>query len=249
MQTDRRRNHQLLGDVHLEETLGKRFAENVGKRRVGNFGIQCDDTFIGSANGFQGIAISFAARDFFAQRVFGEFNRVTSSTRCRSFGLLHFDNQVVFAAQFFNRRSGLLFVQRFAVPARLIRGERDAVTFFGFGDDAKRQIGVLRRAKRVAHFVEIVSVDFNRVPAESARASGVSARIPAQHGFAALTQTVHVDDGDHTLQLQFARSRKRFPNRTFGHFAVAQNRPDFEIAAIQMTGQCIANANGQTLTK
>jgi hypothetical protein len=70
-----------------------------------------------------------------------------------------------------------------------------------------------------------MAVDLDRAPAERAGTGGVGARVPSEHGLAALPEPVDVDDGDQVLEAGVAGAREGLPHGALGELAVAREHP------------------------
>ena len=75
-------------------------------------------------------------------------------------------------------------------------------------------------AERGVDLLQVVSVDFERLPSERAGPLRVWAGLLPDHRRPALAQAVHVDHDDEVVQAEVGRVLERFPYRAFGHFAV-----------------------------
>jgi hypothetical protein len=95
-----------------------------------------------------------------------------------------------------------------------------------------------------------VAVDFNGVPAKRFGARRINFGVMFQHGRAALSQAVHVDDGDDIIQLVVIGDGHSFPHAAFSHFAVAENDPHAIRQLVEkLAGERIADAHRQALTQ
>ena len=74
--------------------------------------------------------------------------------------------------------------------------------------------------------LHVVTVDLDRLPAESLGSLRVRVEIPAVHRLAALAEPVHVDDRDQVVELLVPGVLERLPHRALGHLAVAAEHPD-----------------------
>src|SRR5579859_2445030 len=122
-------------------------------------------------------------------------------------------NERTVGAKLGDRLLSLLRVERLPVPVLLVFEKRDASPFDRLRDNYDRTGRVVQSVGICAiNRVEIVSIDFNRLPAKRASAGGVSGAIPAQVGLSTLTQSVHVQDGNQIIQRVMARVVKSLPN-------------------------------------
>src|SRR5207245_2277094 len=100
------------------------------------------------------------------------------------------------------------------------------------------------------YFLQVVPINFNRMPAEGSGSLSISFAIPAQLSLSALTQAVHVKNGDQVVQLAVARVIKGLPHRPLSHLAVSQKDPNsigefFEMLAHERD----AHSDGNPLTE
>src|SRR5205823_2732643 len=94
------------------------------------------------------------------------------------------------------------------------------------GDDDRGCVSRLHRLSiRRADGLVIVAVDLDRAPSEGASARGIRRPIPAEWSFAALTQSVHIEDRDDVAELVVARVIERLPNGPLRHLTVANEHP------------------------
>ena len=152
-------------------------------------------------------------------------------------------------AQLGDRRRGLVGAEGLAVPSLLVRHERNARALHGLRDDARGLLVLGQRFPvRRIDGGDVVPVDLDGVPPEGAGAGGVDRPVPAEVRRSALAKPVHVQDGDHVVQLVVARLVERFPDRALGHLAVTQQHPDVERQLVDVLGaQGHADADGQAL--
>ena len=129
------------------------------------------------------------------------------------------------AAELLDRR--VWVVERLAVPAVLVLDGLDALALDRAGHDHRRAACRLRRfLVRAVDLLDVVSVDLDRIPAEGSRALDIDARVPADHGLAALAEPVHVDDRSEVVELVVRRVLVGLPDRALRHLAVAAEHPD-----------------------
>src|SRR6266852_8376489 len=92
----------------------------------------------------------------------------------------------------------LLLVERLAVPALFILQERNALTLHGLSDNhSRRAVGLYSLCECLVDLVIVMPVNHDSVPAEACGARLIGGGVPAQFGFAALPQTIAVEDRNH----------------------------------------------------
>ena len=139
------------------------------------------------------------------------------------------------------------------MPVRAVLYLREPFAFDGFGDDHRRPVHRFRRChacQRVIDRGEVMAVDDQRAGAESLTPPLVGRDVPAEVRRAALSQPVHIDEGDQVVQLVIGRLVECFPHGAFGHLAVAAQHPDPVGQAIEVfPGQRESDAVGQPLAE
>jgi hypothetical protein len=118
LQPDRRGDQLLLGDVHLEVTLGKRLRELIRVGRVRDLAVERDDAAVRLADREQRVAVRLPRRDLGTEVVRWQLEsaRLERVRLSVALGLVHVDDDVALAAELRDRRLGI--VERLAVPAR-----------------------------------------------------------------------------------------------------------------------------------
>ena len=252
LQPDRRRDHLLLGDVHLEEPVRVRVAEDLGEGRVRHLAVERDDVSPLAAERGKRLAVGLARRDLGADLVARPvLGRRLEAVRLAVVRLRHRDDVVADPAHLRKRLLGVLGRGRLAVPAALVLQLRVALALDRLGDDRGRTTGGrLRLAVGRVDLLDVVPVDLDRVPAERAEALGVRGEIPAVHRLAALAEPVHVDDRGQVVELVEGGVLGRLPHRSLGHLAVAADHPDPEREPVELlAGERHADADRETLAE
>ena len=131
--------------------------------------------------------------------------RGLASDPVRVIGRRSTHDQVALTAELGDRSRRHVLGKRLAVPPLEILDFGEAVAFLGFGEDHRRppvRLDCLR--ERVVQRREIVPVDLQHPGAERFRAARIGAEVPAQLGWSALTESVHVDEHDQVRQFVVA---------------------------------------------
>src|SRR5579875_3169939 len=179
-QANCRRHHLLLGDVHLEEALGKLLLELFGVSRVADLSIEDDQVRANRPDCPKGVAVGTPGRDGCAERICWQGR--TAGPACWGCwcggggraGLRHLHADCLDTAEFLDGLPCLLVVQGPAVPAITILEERNAAPLDRPGDDEGG--GITRLAGLgvgPVDLIEVVAVDLDGMPAEGAGAPGV----------------------------------------------------------------------------
>ena len=226
LQTDRRGDHLLLGDVHLEVALWMRLREDLGERRVRHLAVEGDDVAPRGADGGQRVPVRLARRHLLAELVARQLERARlEAVRLARVGQPRLEAQVAHAAQFRDRRVGV--VQGLAVPAVLVLDGRDALAFQRAREDRRRPAGErLGVAVRPVDLLDVVAVDLDRVPAERSRALGEHPGVTPDHRLAALAEAVDVDDRREVVERVVRGVLERLPHRSLGELRVSAEHPD-----------------------
>ena len=218
-------DHALLGDVHLDEPVGR---DRGGVLRIGGVAdltVERDDLGVGCREPRERLAEGLAGRD---GRVVG---RPRHATRCVDPCGGHVDRRrrrapdVPLAAELGDRLVETVGGDGLAVPPLLVREERHAVPLLGPRHDQRGTVVGGRIAVRAIDRVDVVSVDLDRVPAERQRAVAEHVGVPAVHRRTALPETVHVEDRGDAARAVERGSLHRLPHRPLGHLGVAQQHP------------------------
>ena len=226
LHADRRGDHLLLGDVHLEESVGRGFLEILGVRRVGHFRVEHDDVFARGSERRERFAVGLPRRDGFGVRLECERPRPLHRRSVPALGLRDGERaRAGLATQLRDRLLRLLGVERLAVPAFFVLDERHTLALHGPGKDRGRSAGSARAAVRVVDLGRIVPVDDDRIDAEGARARGVRTHVPLEFGGPALTQAVHVKDRGEIGEPLVAGVVEGLPDRALRALAVTDEDP------------------------
>ena len=92
-------------------------------------------------------------------------------------------------------------------------------------DDGRAAGNLCRLPERAIDLLDVVAVDFDRVPAESACPFDVHAGVPSDHRLASLSQAVDVDDRGQVVEPVVPRVLEGFPHRAFRRLTVAAEDP------------------------
>ena len=130
------------------------------------------------------------------------------------------------------RRNGPQFGQRlfqlfgregFAVPSFFAGKKADAVPLIGAGDNRKRTAArgasMIERAHYRRH---VVAIDDLRGPALGLEFAAVNFHIVLVHGWLALAESVDIGEHNEIVHAGMPREGRRFPDVSFGQFAVAR---------------------------
>ena len=252
LQADRRGDHLLLGDEHLEVALGVRLGEQLGERRVRNLAVERDDVGALGPERRERVAVGPPGRDLVVRapaRPLHAVTRVDLPRRTVAFGLCHLDAQRAHAAELLNRLLGV--GQGLAVLALEILDLAGSLSLLGPGhDDGRAAFHVRRLRERTVDLLDVVTVDLDRVPAEGASTLGVGVEIPAVHRLARLAEAVHVDDRREVVEPVVSRVLERLPDRPLRHLAVAAQHPDAVRQMVEsLAGERDADADRQALAE
>jgi hypothetical protein len=137
------------------------------------------------------------------------------------------------------------------VPAGLVLDRGDSLAFSGARDDDRRAAARCTRCGVcLVDRVEVVTVDYQRFPAERTGAVSVGLGVPAVHRLAALPEPVHVDDDGQVVESPVGRVFERLPDRSLRHLAVADQHPDPVWAWIDgLRRESDADTDGQAETQ
>ena len=98
--------------------------------------------------------------------------------------------------------------------------------------------------------VQVVAVQLDGVPAEGPCPRSISGTVPAEIRLAALAQAIHVDNGDQVMEFIIRGLVEGFPDRTFGHLAIAEQDPQAIGKFVQVLAvESHADADGQALAE
>ncbi len=203
MESDGGGHELLLGDKHFEVAVGVVVSEFCSAGGVADFAVQRHDSGVSCAQGDQRGAVGSSGGDLVAQRV-ARLTLRTGSPGCRSWcGALarrRFgtgDGQLCDVAKLSQGPFGHLGWKRLAVPAFLIFDLTESASLDGFRQDYRGRRCLTRRGECAVDVLQVVPVDGDRPGAEGFNASRVGRQVPAQFGWSALPEPVHVDnDGE-----------------------------------------------------
>ena len=94
-----------------------------------------------------------------------------------------------------------------------------------------------------------MAVNVLDAPAKGFKAFAINANVMAKRRRLALAEAVVVHNGDQIVELVNTRERRRFPDRAFGNFAVAEQDVGVVIEIVQTRGQRHARADAQALAQ
>ena len=160
-------------------------------------------------------------------------------------------NRYAFAqGQLLERCIQLLAIRRFAVPARLILHEADALALDRIGEDnhrlAHHRPGPLEGVNDLVH---VVAVDAQNLPAEA----GVLLvqRLHLHHVLdpAIDLQAIAIDDADDVVQVEVSGLHRGLPDLALLLFSIAHQTEDFVALAVQLGRQRHAHGNTQALSQ
>ena len=128
------------------------------------------------------------------------------------------------ASSALHRRIRLLaLLERLAVPRVLVFDGRDAVALERSRQDHRRTPGDRARlGVGIEQRVDVVAVDDDGVPAERAPLRRVRLHVVLPHRRAALAEPIDVGDAHQVVERVERRRFGRFPDGSFGRFAVAE---------------------------
>ena len=244
-------DHLLLGDVHLEEPLGRRLLEVLGMRRVRDLGVEDDHVFSCGSERGQRLAVRLSRRDRLGVRLERERSGPLQRRPFPWFGLLDGESAgPELTAKLGDRLLRLLGIERLAVPAFLVLEERDALALHGAGEHGGRAAGAASARVRVVDLGEVVTVDDDRIHIEGANARGVRAHVPLELGRPTLSEAVHIDDRGEVRKALVTRVVECLPYRALGRLAVAHEHPDV-IRRLEhaLAGESDANSDRQPLSE
>ena len=172
------------------------------------------------------LAVRLPRRHLLAELVAGQLERfLLEPVWLGCLRLRDVDMDVADAAELLDRR--VRVVERLAMPAVLVLDGLDALALDRAGHDHRgASFCLCCLLVRPVDLLDVVPVDLDRVPPERSRALDVHARVPADHGLAALTEPVHVDDRSEVVELVVRRVLVGLPHRALRHLAVAAEHPD-----------------------
>ena len=215
----------LLGDEHLEVTLGIGLGELLGVGGVAHLPIQGHHVAAG-ADRRERLAEGQPGGDLGTQLIAGQAHLAAGPDPRRG-GLRPrpADHQVPLPAQLDDGPLGHLRRQRPAVPALAVLHLRKPLSLEGAGHDHGGLARAAHRRQCLVDLAEVVPVDGDGTAAERLNPFGICLQIPAQLGRPALAEAVHVDDRGQVAQPVVGRLVQRLPHRPFRHLAVAAQHP------------------------
>src|SRR5438270_2407819 len=195
--SDRRRDQLLLGDEHLEVSVGISPGELFRIRRVANLAVHRHHG-LASADRLQGVAVSFARRNLVPFRIGRQDHVDLAVGECRRSWLRldAVDAKMADATELNN--GALLHVgwQGFSVPVLFVLDLAETLAFDGAGDDDRRLAGSLASLlHRLVDLLRIVAIDDNSPTTEGLDSISIDLRLPLIFGRASLAQPVDVEDG------------------------------------------------------
>ena len=250
LDSDGRRDHLLLGDVHLEIPFRDGVAEDLGKRRVRDFAVETDDVPARLAERCERLAVGLPRRDLGAELVVRQLQRAAGAEivpRRGHIRLRHVDTEVPHAAELFDRL--VRVVECLAVQAVLVLDLLDALALDRVTDHDGRPPGRECFAVRTIDCLDIVALDFDRMPAERAGAVRVRVEIPAVHRLTALAEAIDVDDRDQVVEAVERRVLERLPLGALRDLAVAAQDPNGRRRLVELPTERDADADRQSLAE
>ncbi len=243
-------DHLLLGDVHLEEAIGRGLLEVLRVRRVADLGVEHDDIGAGGAERLERFAVSLPRRQRLGVRLEIRFLRPGHRSGRPRVGLDRRERARRARAELREGLLRLLGVEGLPVPALLVLEERDALPLHGLGDDDRGPLRLPRLAERVVDRGEVVAIDDDRLAAERLHPRGVRVHVPFELGRASLAEAVDIEDRREVRKALVARMVEALPDRALGELAVARQGPHVEGRAQgPLRGQRLADRDGQTLAE
>ena len=257
--THRGAHHHLLGDVVLEEPVGRDLLEPIAEGRVAHVGVERDDAVVDGADAGQRRAVSFARRHQVAQLV---GRRRDDRARLRR-GILdgglgngrpqhrdgvggdRLERRLQLAHGAVRLVTGL---EGLAMPALLVLGKRHAPALERLGQDHRRT--ALRGAgfrQRVKDLGEVVPVNLERVPAKAAPPASERPEIVLPDGGAALPEAIDVGDAHQVVDAEMRGALRRFPDRALRRLAVAHQHVGAVVGLDAPGVERDAEAGGQAL--
>src|SRR5215470_11449419 len=137
------------------------------------------------------------------------------------------------------------------MPTLEVLEHRDTFALEGFGNDGARLIAAIAPAffEGVEDLGIVVPVDCQCKPSECAEFLCESVDIELIHGPLALSQTVNIDNSVQVGCFVIMRQSGRFPDGSFGAFAVAEKDIGVVRNFIETGGESIAQSRGEPLTQ
>ena len=250
------------GDGHKvlfrDETFGESVRELFEKLfRVGGIfrvAVHRDDALIGFTNADERGTVSFARGNLITKLVAdggiacrrGEVRRGQSGRR----GNCNAETRLRVRRKFRDGLRGLVFAQRFAVPAFFVLDERNARALVSLGDDGQRTFVEAHAAQDFHDLFHVVAVvERFHAPAERFKPLHINIDVMAEHRRLALAETVRVHDRDEIAQLVKAREVRRLPDRAFRDFAVTEQNVGVVIQLVLPRRERHADADAETLAE
>ena len=254
----RRADHHLFGDEILVEAFRERLLEFVAEGGILDVGVKCDDTRVGGTELGERQAVGFTRGNLFAQLEVRCRHRRRRGW-CGGTHRLHDERREVeplllrheVAVQLSEHLVELFaLLERLAVPVVLALGDGNALALHRPRHDHRRlALDGARLGERIEHLVQVVAVDGDGVPAERAPAAGELVEVVLPHRRAALTETVHVGDGAEVIEAVLRGHCRRFPDRAFSRFTVAEQAVGAVVGADAAGVQRAADGGADALAK
>ena len=249
LEADRRGDHLLLGDEHLEEAVGVLVGEALRIGRVADLGVERDHPLVHRARPGERVAVGAAGGDLLADLIGRALDLDVGDLEGARLGRrsdLH--PQRTDSAELGDRRLGV--GERLAVLVRLVLDRLDPGALLGAGEDHG---GLLGRQGMVIGFLDrgvIVAVDLVHVPAAGAGAGRERCGVPLVHGRAALAEPVDVDDRDQVPELGLAGVLEGLPHRALRQLRVPAEDPDPKVRRFEPgAGERDADRDRQALAE
>ena len=247
LHTDRHADHVLLGDVALDEPIGRHLLDVLGVRGVRDLRVDHDDLWPHGERG-ERLTERLARRDLVLVRrqlhVCPAVLRHDGRVRLRGI-----DADRSSSAKLGDRPLRFLGRERLAVPPLLVRQERDTVPLLGLRDDERRPSCPLGLAVRGVDRLDVVAVNLDREPTEGLRSRGVRVTVPLEHRRPALTESVHVEDRDEVRNAVVRGVLHRFPDGALRGLRVAEQTPGSAGCPIKAHGERHAEGHRKSLAE
>ena len=228
-----RADHRLLGDVHLEEALGRDRLDVLGVGGVPDLAVEDDEVGAFSGEPRERLAERLARGDRLGVGGRGRAGRRARAQRHPRLGLRRRDRDRTDAPELLDRPLCHLRRQRLAVPAILVGDLGHAVALLGARHDHRRSVVLGGGTVRLVDRHDVMPVDREGVPPERLRASDEDVRVPAVHRRSSLPQPVEVDHAGEVGRPVMRRRLHRLPDGPFRRLRVADQDPHARGALVQ----------------
>ena len=242
-------DHALLGDVQLEEALGRHGLGFLRVCRVPDLTVEHHDVVVGPGE----------PRERVPERLAGRDRSVIRGARRRAFAPQRGRVELrrprrgapdpTVAAELAERFVESIGGHRLAVPVLLVGQERHPVALLRAGHDERRPLVGQRVAIREVDLIHVVPVDLDGAPAERLGTVAEHVRVPPVHRLAALSEPVEVQDRRHVAGPVERRRLHRLPDRPLGHLGVAEHDPHVRVDAVDPHRQRHPETHGQPLAE